>query len=133
MSDCNCKSSLLGGHARTCPEYKNLPNKDSECPAVAGCSTAVVERNAAKAQAPASKRVSGHERVVSFATEDVLKVAKTLIDDAVYWDNDENYSMNSYPGYCCSYCSMKRIEKYDDIKHDLDCPVLIAIDLTTGS
>jgi len=65
-----------------------------------------------------------------FSTEDVLTLARAILDDPVYY-MDGDYT----PYYYCHYCE---VEIYsgncakEDFKHDLNCPVLIAQDILTG-
>jgi len=71
---------------------------------------------------------------VSFSPEDVRTVAKALLED--HWTFDSgDYSRDQC---CCNYCDGKTREwsswkDYEQIPHDLNCPVLIARDLLTGS
>lgn len=68
---------------------------------------------------------------IDFNTNDVITVAKTLIEDSVLWDNGSENSMNARDGYYCEYCNASEIQYIKDFKHDLDCPVLVAQDLLT--
>ena len=61
--------------------------------------------------------------------DDARTLAETIID---YWKeyDDGDYSPK---GYCCMFCCGSSWEGYDEVVHDLDCPVLVAKDvLTTG-
>jgi hypothetical protein len=74
------------------------------------------------------------QRLVSFDPDDVIKVAKALLEDHWYWDSGD-YSKDQC---CCNYCSGRtpywsKWGDYEKIPHDNDCPVLIARDLLKGS
>lgn len=64
-----------------------------------------------------------------FNKQDVLTLAKTILDDPIEYY--ESY-FRSY--YFCRYCDAK-IRKFSgdrkDIKHDSTCPMLIAQDIMT--
>jgi len=67
-----------------------------------------------------------------FNPDDVRKVAAALIEAAVYFEGDHS---NSWPGvmdcYVCECCDSTGGKRMEDLKHKLDCPVLIAQDLLT--
>lgn len=74
------------------------------------------------------------DALVSFSRDDVIKVARALLEDHTYFDTGD-YSKDQY---CCNYCSGKtkewsRYTEIENLKHDLDCPILIARDLLTRS
>ena len=68
-----------------------------------------------------------------FNTEDVIKVAKALLEDHTWFDTGD-YSKDVFN---CGYCSAKSPDwahwetAIKDLKHDMDCPVLAARDLLT--
>lgn len=70
-------------------------------------------------------------RDIQFNVEDVRKVAKALIEDAIEWDEGYTNWYNCHDGYRCNYCSASEYETTESLKHDLDCPVLVAQDLLT--
>ena len=70
-------------------------------------------------------------RVTNFNEDDVKAVATALIKNSVYFDEGYPNSRNPRDGYRCEYCDAKEFQKREDLKHDLDCPVLIARDLLT--
>lgn len=72
---------------------------------------------------------AGALECISELTARANQLGKTIVESAVRWDNDDNNSMNSYPGFYCQYCSMRHIESKKDIKHDPACPVMIAVAL----
>jgi len=66
-----------------------------------------------------------------FKKEDVLILAKAILEEPLeYVDGD----FESY--YYCVYCAVK-LKGYfvnmKDFKHDLNCPVLVAKDILTGT
>jgi len=63
-----------------------------------------------------------------FNKDDVLILAKTILEDCVYF-----YDSCDYRGqYECKYCNSKSYE-LNDFKHELDCPALVAQDIMTGN
>ena len=66
----------------------------------------------------------------NFLKEDVLKLAETIVDCPVeYQDGD-------YGSYYCNYCEAEldcKVGGIKDFKHNLNCPVLIAQDILTRS
>jgi len=54
-------------------------------------------------------------------------LAKTVLE---YW---ENYDHGDYSpkGYCCNFCNGSSWKSYNDVSHDLNCPVLVAKDILT--
>ena len=67
---------------------------------------------------------------MSFKKEDVLILANAIIDDFAVsdWAGD---SFGDFNGYICEYCYCEKSEEAKDLKHDLDCPVLVAQDVLT--
>ena len=67
----------------------------------------------------------------NFNKDDVIKIARAILDSPVlYLDSDRN------PHYYCSYCDAELItygHTIKDFKHDLNCPVLVAMDILTGT
>ena len=65
-----------------------------------------------------------------FRTEDVITLAKAIIEDAVlYEDNDYDW------GFYCEYCVSRTGNSYptkETFQHAIDCPVLVAKDVLTG-
>lgn len=60
--------------------------------------------------------------------KDSVKLAQGVIDKhAVYEDGGDHPS-----GFECVFCQSGKYKEPEDIKHDLDCEVLIAIDLVTN-
>lgn len=66
-----------------------------------------------------------------FNKDDVIKVARALIDNAIRWDNGNENAMFAHDGYECVYCNASEYQSEEDLNHDLDCPVLVAQDLLT--
>ena len=65
-----------------------------------------------------------------FKREDVLTIAQAMVDNSVYWEPDPN----SYDAYTCTQCDASKPDYVEaPIKHDKDCPVLIAQDILTRS
>jgi len=69
-------------------------------------------------------------KMCNFAKEDVLIVARAIAYDPLrYMDGDH------IPFFICIYCDAE-LHGYSaheqDFKHDLNCPVLVAMDLLTG-
>ena len=67
---------------------------------------------------------------MSFKKEDVLLVAKVLVEDAVMYRDGGDYEMD---GYECEHCCGEKTVAIEDFKHETDCPVLVAQDLLTGA
>jgi len=63
-----------------------------------------------------------------FAEKDVVLVAKALMEDAVAFEGYDNV-ISSFEGFVCEYCSGDKVLKFEDFKHTLHCPVLVAQDL----
>lgn len=69
--------------------------------------------------------------MANFQTSDVIAVAKALLEDYAWFDTGD-YSKDQY---VCNYCDARTgcwAINPNRIKHELDCPVLIARDLLTG-
>ena len=67
---------------------------------------------------------------IEFNTEDVVKVAKALLDFGV---NYEDYGDNApYYGFECQCCDGDATQVKEEFEHKLDCPILIAKDLLTN-
>lgn len=69
---------------------------------------------------------------MEFSIFDVRAVASALLENHAWFD-DSDYGFNQY---ICDYCGARSkklatIDDIDKIKHDLNCPVLIARDLLT--
>jgi hypothetical protein len=60
--------------------------------------------------------------------EDAIILAKAVIEEWQDYD-DGDYSP---VGNFCKYCYQSSWQGYDKIKHDLDCPVLVAKDVLVG-
>lgn len=60
--------------------------------------------------------------------KEIQILANAVLDVAISWNYD-----NSYEYYYCIFChnNVPETETRDSIKHKLDCPYLIAKDLTT--
>ena len=62
---------------------------------------------------------------------DLIDDAKTLATTIMgCWKeyDDGDYSPK---GYCCQFCYGSSWKGYDNVEHDLDCPVLVAKDVLT--
>jgi len=66
---------------------------------------------------------------MAFKEEDVIIVAKALVEDAVCYQDGGDYNMD---GFDCEYCRGGRTESREEFKHEIDCPVLVAQDILTG-
>jgi len=65
-----------------------------------------------------------------FNKEDVIKVAKAIIENPLGWMDGD-----FLPYFFCKFCDSKLTGYTTDIKyfkHKLDCPVLVAQDLLTN-
>lgn len=69
--------------------------------------------------------------VVSFNKDDVLKVAQALIDAAMWREYQGDRGKHEYLYEC--RCCEKEATDIELLQHELDCEVLIAQDLLTGS
>jgi len=72
--------------------------------------------------------------LVSYPKADVEAVCKALLEDYIY-HNDGDYGDHTHE---CIHCGSKTspyscYEEIENIKHELDCLVLVARDLLTGS
>ena len=69
------------------------------------------------------------EHIVRFNKEDVVKVAKALLEFGVH---SESYG-DSYPydAYECDCCDAHWTPLKEDFRHNVDCPILVAQDLLT--
>ena len=64
---------------------------------------------------------------IEFSKKDVKTVAKSLVDNSIHC---VNYTEDRFTYYQCIYCHEEDfIEEH--LKHDMNCPVLIARDLLT--
>ena len=62
-----------------------------------------------------------------FSKSDVITMAKTILDTCICVNGE-----NSRDYYYCNHCNGKSVNDYDEtIKHEKDCPVLIAQDILT--
>jgi len=66
-----------------------------------------------------------------FNKEDVITIAKALVNGFVEWDCAGS-AFSDFDGYECGFCDADKVENCNDIKHDLDCPVLVAQDILTN-
>jgi hypothetical protein len=65
-----------------------------------------------------------------FNKEDVLILAKAILEDQIeYIEN--NYCLGPIPEYFCNYCSDEALH-LKDLRHELNCPVLVAQDVLMG-
>jgi len=66
-----------------------------------------------------------------FSRNDVLTVARAVVENPLrYMDGDYT------PYIFCVHCDSKLKgygEKEEDFKHEVNCPVLVALDILTGS
>jgi len=74
------------------------------------------------------------ERLISYPKAWVEKVCRALVEDHASFDTGDY----SYDQYECEYCGGRTgewaaYEEIETIKHEMDCPVLVARDLLTGS
>jgi len=77
--------------------------------------------------------MSEKNRAIQFNPADVIAVAKAHSQDGIYWDEGFTNSRNPHDGYRCRQCAGKLTDNAEDFKHSLDCTILIAMDLITGS
>ncbi len=63
----------------------------------------------------------------NFNKNDVIVVAKALVDASPKWDEGYINAMNPRDGYYCPFCNASEFQKEEDLKHDLNCPVLIVV------
>jgi len=67
----------------------------------------------------------------NFSHNDVIKVAKELIDFGVHYeDYGDNYP---FEGFECQCCNGEVTSTEESFKHELNCPILVAQDLLTGN
>lgn len=66
-----------------------------------------------------------------FNKDDVITVAKAMVNGFVEWDCDGSAFWDC-AGYKCNFCDADKAENSNDIKHELDCPVLVAQDILTN-
>lgn len=64
--------------------------------------------------------------------DDVLKVAKALLEEAP-WYESAGSSWCGFAGVMCNHCNATKVSEWVNIEHDPGCPVLIAQDLLVGS
>lgn len=74
------------------------------------------------------------DALVSYLKSDVVTVCKAFLEDYTY-HNDGDYGDQTYE---CLHCGEKtkpyvHYSEIESIRHGLNCPVLIARDLLTGS
>lgn len=65
--------------------------------------------------------------MLRFSEEDVIKLAKGVVEDPIEYCYDKNGSDYHYCKFCLSISRKK-----ERLQHDLDCIVLIAQDILTG-
>ncbi len=66
--------------------------------------------------------------MTEFAKEDVLTLAKAILEDCVMFRETCDYRGE----YNCEYCNSRSYE-LEDFNHELTCPVLVAKDVMTGN
>jgi hypothetical protein len=72
------------------------------------------------------------EKMMSdFKKDDVITVAKAMVNDFGKWEC-AGLSFSDFDGWECNFCYAGKVEEINDIKHDLDCPVLVAQDILTN-
>jgi hypothetical protein len=77
-------------------------------------------------QSKIDKLIADQKKEPEFSKEDIYKVARAIVDECIELDN--------YDNYYCSFCLEDTYSfNKENIKHDTDCPVLVAKDLLTGS
>ena len=70
-----------------------------------------------------------------FNRDDVIAVAKAVLDCHMSWNEGYTNSMNAHDGYVCAHCGdgqKPETQKEEDFVHGIDCAVLVARDLLTG-
>ena len=64
-----------------------------------------------------------------FSKEDVLTLARLVLEDSTEYDDEESWIDNT-PVISCKHCGSIGFRP-DDVEHESNCPVLIAQDILT--
>ena len=66
---------------------------------------------------------------MAFKEEDVIILAKVVMEDAVCFQDGGDCRQD---GYECYQCRGEQTDTREEFKHEIDCPVLVAQDVLTG-